>query len=184
MSEAPVNPYTPPTVSDPMPELPVTGAQLATRGQRFGGAVIDGLINLVVVFGLYFLLFQQNIFAPKGGQQWWQTAVLSVLGLGIFIGINFKFLRDQGQTIGKKAVGTRIVTMDDRNPSLGDLIVKRYGAFTLAGLIPVIGGFIGLANSLAIFGRDKRCLHDYLAGTKVVVCTPEVTPVTPPVAGA
>ena len=34
--------------------------------------------------------------------------------------------------------------------------------------IPFLGPFIGLANALAIFRENCKCLHDDLAGTKVI----------------
>jgi hypothetical protein len=34
--------------------------------------------------------------------------------------------------------------------------------------IPMIGAVVALANILFIFGKEQRCLHDRLAGTKVI----------------
>jgi uncharacterized RDD family membrane protein YckC len=38
---------------------------------------------------------------------------------------------------------------------------------TLVSLIPA-GGFIVLIDALLIFKKDRRCLHDIVAGTRVV----------------
>ena len=38
----------------------------------------------------------------------------------------------------------------------------------LISQVPFAGGFVGLADSLFIFRQDKRCIHDLIAGTKVV----------------
>jgi uncharacterized RDD family membrane protein YckC len=42
----------------------------------------------------------------------------------------------------------------------------------IIGFIPILGGFLGLAFWLAdvlfIFGKERRCIHDFIAGTKVV----------------
>jgi uncharacterized RDD family membrane protein YckC len=48
------------------------------------------------------------------------------------------------------------------------IILKRSLPITLFSLIPVIGGLLGLANIGFIFRKDRRCLHDIIAGTKVV----------------
>jgi hypothetical protein len=35
-------------------------------------------------------------------------------------------------------------------------------------MIPFIGNFVNLADALFIFGEEHRCLHDHIAGTKVI----------------
>jgi hypothetical protein len=36
------------------------------------------------------------------------------------------------------------------------------------GAIPFVGNFVGLVDALMIFGEDHRCLHDRIAGTRVI----------------
>jgi uncharacterized RDD family membrane protein YckC len=43
------------------------------------------------------------------------------------------------------------------------------GAVGLIGQIPVVGSLFLLVDAFFVFGDDQRCLHDYLAGTKVVM---------------
>ena len=38
----------------------------------------------------------------------------------------------------------------------------------LGSNLPEIGQFVALADVLPIFGKSRRCLHDYLARTIVV----------------
>ncbi|MCI0409163.1 MAG: RDD family protein [Acidobacteria bacterium] len=72
----------------------------------------------------------------------------------------------EGQTIGKRVMHIRIVNYDDgQTAGPGRTIWKRT---ILNGLL---GNFIplyGLIDPLFIFGAERRCLHDYIAGTKVV----------------
>ncbi len=35
--------------------------------------------------------------------------------------------------------------------------------------IPVVGALYALVDALFIFGAEQRCLHDLIAGTKVVL---------------
>jgi uncharacterized RDD family membrane protein YckC len=43
------------------------------------------------------------------------------------------------------------------------------GAVGLIGQVPVLGHMFLLVDWFFVFGDDQRCLHDYLAGTKVVM---------------
>ncbi len=38
----------------------------------------------------------------------------------------------------------------------------------MIGMVPYVGGIYGLIDSLFIFREDRRCVHDLIAGTKVV----------------
>jgi uncharacterized RDD family membrane protein YckC len=75
------------------------------------------------------------------------------------------FLSREGQTLGKKALRIRIVRYDDGgNPGFVKAVVLRIFVNGFLGIIPLYG----LADVLFIFGAEKRCIHDYIAGTKVV----------------
>jgi uncharacterized RDD family membrane protein YckC len=43
----------------------------------------------------------------------------------------------------------------------------------IIGAVPMFGGLYSIADVLFIFGKDRRCLHDLLAGTRVVQGQPE-----------
>jgi uncharacterized RDD family membrane protein YckC len=94
--------------------------------------------------------------------------VIGLLGLGVFILINGKLLIANGQTIGKKLLGIRIVDLNGDLPELKKHLIKRYAVFFIPGQVPAIGQFFSIINILFIFGKQKRCVHDLAAGTKVV----------------
>ena len=78
-------------------------------------------------------------------------------------------LATQGQTVGKVFMKTRIV--DERSGqivALVPLFLRRYLLLWLLVQIPFFGGLLNLANGMMIFRTNKKCLHDDLAGTKVV----------------
>ncbi len=164
------NIYAPPTVSEV--SAPDSGElQLATLGSRFVGAFIDGIINAAFSFSIVGILIVASVFdsfAAFGQAGFGTTILFSLLGYGFFIAINFKFLSSSGQTIGKRAAKTKIVTLDGKVPSISDLAGKRYAFMYLIGAIPFVGGIISLVDILFIFGKDRRCIHDLLANTKVV----------------
>ena len=49
------------------------------------------------------------------------------------------------------------------------LLALRYLPLQAVGQIPILGVVVGLLNPLLIFRADRRCLHDHIAGTKVVL---------------
>jgi uncharacterized RDD family membrane protein YckC len=67
-----------------------------------------------------------------------------------------------GQTLGKMAAGIRVVPAD----SASTLDVGRAFVRTAAWLLLAIPAGLGLLTT--VFSRDRRGLHDRLAGTRVV----------------
>ncbi|WP_044875375.1 RDD family protein [Pseudomonas sp. LFM046] len=160
------NPY-----QAPQAELTVNSAAeplLASRWTRLGAALIDGLImSLATVPVAYlsgsFAAAQQGI-EPSLGQQ-----LLSlVVGLAAFLLVNGHFLKNYGQTLGKRLLKIAIVDLDGKVPELVGLLLKRYLVWWLVVYVPIVGMLVVLADYLFIFRSDRRCLHDLLAGTRVV----------------
>jgi uncharacterized RDD family membrane protein YckC len=161
------NPYQPPEASLAVEHDPSV-VELATRGQRLGAALLDMLIGLA--FGVP-MMYAAGFFDYIGrGQKppFGLTLLLTASGFVIFILVHGYFLKRDGQTIGKKLVGTRIATLDDGVPSFPTLIGARYFPLTCLSLIPSIGQILSLIDSLFVFRSDRRCVHDLIAGTKVV----------------
>jgi len=48
-------------------------------------------------------------------------------------------------------------------------VLLRQWVMGLLNAIPFIGNIIALVDPLMIFGDERRCLHDHIAGTKVIV---------------
>jgi uncharacterized RDD family membrane protein YckC len=177
------NPYTTPVSDSVVEEKFDGGIVLADRGERFGAAFIDGLINGGLGFGIGKILgifYVQSAVAattakvtwldpPAGGYGW--AAAELVIHFLAFLAVNWVFLNETGQTIGKKLLKIRIATMDGQKPGMAALILKRYTLLKGIELIPTVGPFIALGGILMIFRSDRRCLHDFIAGTQVVKCT-------------
>lgn len=141
---------------------------LASRGQRFVGSFVDGLVMLCVTVPLMY--FTGGFDGIMEGHQpgFGYTLVMTIISFVLFLGINFKFLKNDGQTIGKKAAKTKIVTDTGEEVSFGGHILKRYAFYNFISVIPVIGQILSIINAVIIFGSAKRCGHDYVGGTKVV----------------
>jgi uncharacterized RDD family membrane protein YckC len=77
----------------------------------------------------------------------------------------------QGQTLGKRFVGIRIVMKDTLEN--GGFVVNVLKRGFLNGLLSLIPGYF-LVDSLFVFRDDRRCIHDMIAGTVVIQAEPAV----------
>ena len=53
-------------------------------------------------------------------------------------------------------------------PGFGRAVFLRNVVPGLIAAIPIAGPLFSVVDLLMIFGRERRCLHDYIAGTRVV----------------
>lgn len=142
--------------------------QLAGRGARLGGAIIDGLI-LLGLWWLVSVLTPWNIFSPKMAEAGFLALIgMQLLGLLLFAIVNGYLLMTRGQTIGKKLLGMRIVRPNGSAATPGRIIGLRYAVGWLLSALPVFGMVYALVDCLMIFRTDRRCLHDLIADTIVV----------------
>ena len=142
--------------------------ELASRWQRLGGVMIDGVIATIITMpAMFYFGFFEYI---KNGQEppFQLTLSFSIIGFFIFLALHGYLLSTSGQTIGKRVVGTKIVSLENELLSLQSVVGKRYLPIMVATQIPLVGQFVGFIDMLFIFGKQKRCLHDLIAGTKVV----------------
>jgi uncharacterized RDD family membrane protein YckC len=140
---------------------------LAGRGKRLGGVIIDALIVAVILVPILFVTGAFRLIFG-GEYSFGRQAGYGLLACGIWLVLNGSLLARSGQTIGKKAVGTKIVDLSGALPPFGKLVALRYVLPFLIAQIPFLGGLFGLIDALFIFGNERRCIHDYLAGTRVV----------------
>lgn len=148
-----------------------SGLELAGRGHRFGAAMIDGIAVSLLALPIGYMAGVFD-FAQRGGQSFASGLGMAIVGFVIFVLMQSYFLKRNGQTIGKKIVGIRIVDLEDNVPSLGALLARRYAPIYLVSVLPVAGSLLALVDDLFIFKSDRRCIHDLIAKTKVVACNP------------
>jgi uncharacterized RDD family membrane protein YckC len=129
----------------PMPK--VASGPRAGFWRRFAAAFIDGIIVGVVTLVLYGLL--------KGAGY----------GLGIVIAIAYYTYFEggpTGQTVGKKALGIRVIDFSTGGPiGYGRAFVRYLGRIVSA--IPIYLGYLWM-----LWDREKQCWHDKFAGDVVV----------------
>ncbi|MDH1261380.1 MULTISPECIES: RDD family protein [unclassified Pseudomonas] len=162
----PNNPYQAPqaALNEHVPgELPH-----ASRGARLGAVIIDTVLLMAITGPISYFNGDFERIAQGVVPSLWEQVLNLVLGMAIFMLINGAWLKRYGQTVGKRICKVRIVTMQGQIPDLPGLVLKRYVSVWLLTLIPTLGGLLCVINYLFIFRRDRRCVHDHLAGTRVV----------------
>ena len=174
MGTDPFNPYAAPENMDHAIAAPGE-LELASLSERFSGAFLDGLLMLPVVLGV---VFGYTFFAAQQGgisntesvvEQLVLSLISLVVGLAWYLILNGYLLAKRGQTIGKLAAGTRIVDFNTGElVPLIPLLLKRNLVIQMLSAVPFVGGFVSLADVLMIFRSSRRCLHDEIAGTKVI----------------
>jgi len=163
------NPYEAPQTADLRSEYGRGDSDLAGRGTRLAAAFVDGIIgavcNLPFVYysGLLdYVLNQEPIPLDL-------MVMTAVVGFVIFILVHGYFLHLNGQTLGKRMLGIRIANLDGSVPSFGRVIGLRYLPVAVIANVPVLGNIVPLIDVLFIFRGDRRCIHDLIAETKVVI---------------
>jgi len=141
---------------------------LASRLARLGATIVDVIIALAIGLPIGFA----TGYLQRAMEQTASLGEMIVHGAGgmiLFLMLHGYFLATRGQTIGKIAAGVRIVDYNSGQLlSFGKLIGLRYVPVWLVSAIPFAGGCLGLVDILFIFGNERRCVHDLIAGTKVV----------------
>lgn len=136
----------------------------AAKSDRLVAAIIDGVIGIISFVPVTYYVGFDPLKEPS----------LSLLGFLFIYGffatmvLHGYLLYYYGQTIGKNYMSIRIENLDGTKASLTTIYFKRMLPIQLISLIPFFGPFISsIVNPLFIFGKQRRCLHDYLAKTKV-----------------
>jgi uncharacterized RDD family membrane protein YckC len=173
-ASAPVPVITPPALPGSIAGVNAgAGLLLAGRWTRLGAQLLDGIIGAGAALpGLVLMLMAGSFSRPDhpNAPLAFAGVVALCLGVGILVVVQFYLLATRGQSLGKKMLGIRIVTVDtEANPGFVKTILLRAIVNGLIGCIPVLGGIYSIVDLCFIFREDQRCIHDLIAGTKVVV---------------
>jgi uncharacterized RDD family membrane protein YckC len=134
------------------------------RKTRLIAGLIDAGVILAILLVLFFALWIIGLM-PTGIIG---SVVATVVAAVSFLGLNYKLLDANGQTIGKKIQETKIVCSEGFPVATDDLIVKRYLPIFAVAMIPWIGPLLLLGNFLMVLRSNQLCGHDEIAKTKVV----------------
>lgn len=163
MSE--LNPY-----QTPNSDVSVTNGAggLAGRWVRLGASFVDGLVVGLVMLPVMYLMGIFSYFSNGTEPPLTLMLVAAVIGFVAFVAINYVPLSKTGQTVGKKVANIRITDLQGNKPDVSTIILKRYLPVQIAGQVPIVGGLVSLVDILFIFRKDRRCVHDLIAGTQVM----------------
>jgi uncharacterized RDD family membrane protein YckC len=134
---------------------------LATLGSRFVAQMIDVIVCAIFLYLFYWLVLTTFI------RSFSSMFIQIFLWLLPILFYSFYFLLTEaifkGQSVGKMAVGTRVVRIDGAAPSWGDLVLRSL----LLWVDAIFSGFI--IGGLLISSTDRRQrLGDMAAGTVVI----------------
>jgi uncharacterized RDD family membrane protein YckC len=117
---------------------------LASIGQRFTSQFVDDIVAMAV--GVMFYLGAKALALP-----------LELALVGFFLYVFFCDGLPGGQSLGKRFTRTAVVSAKTEEPC-------RYWQ----SLVRNFAMLLGLVDAVFIFGRQRRRLGDYVAGTKVI----------------
>lgn len=138
-------------------------ARLADPLTRLVAVILDGLIAMLLIIPLVLTMDRET-----GEYSVLGWVITGVLGLALIV-VNVFMLTTRGQTIAKRLMKIRIVRFEDgRNPGFVKAVLLRSFVPGLLGNIRIAGPVFSLVDALFIFRADRRCVHDLMAGTKVV----------------
>jgi uncharacterized RDD family membrane protein YckC len=169
------NPYAPPTaqVADAVEHS--DELQIAGRGTRLGAYVVDILVSLLfatpaMIAGGASLLTGLADASPEAmlALVSGTFGLLLVAGMLAYAVITIILVHKNGQTIGKKLLGIKVVRKEGARASLGRIFWLRNVVNALPSMIPVVGGLYFFIDSLFIFSESNQCVHDKIADTIVV----------------
>lgn len=171
------NPYAPPTADiDQGAQLGQDGQYvLAERGTRLGAVLIDGLLALAAALPAGVIL-AFTVYAGRGTFNSSESELMvyglfGLMGLMVlgFMIYQWYLIATTGQSLAKRWMGIKIVRIDGSPAGFVHGVILRSWVLGALSNIPVIGAIVGLVNPLMIFGEERRCLHDHIAGTRVIV---------------
>ena len=157
---------------------------LAERGARLLAASIDELILLAISLPMVFGAVPAIIAMVSGGTdpELLDTSdvlrvmvrgpgtIITVVALIAWCVITAWLVAANGQSIGKRMVGIKVVRTDGSRASFARIFFLRNAVNALPNLLPYVGWLYQLVDPLLIYQESRQCLHDKIADTTVVRC--------------
>jgi uncharacterized RDD family membrane protein YckC len=155
---------------------------LAERGARLLAATLDELILLAISLPMIIGAMPAMV-ALVGGEADVESldtmsvlrtmvggpgTIITVLALIAWCVITAWLVATNGQSIGKRLVGIKVVRTDGSRASFARIFLLRNVVNGLPNLLPYVGWLYQLIDPLLIYQESRQCLHDRIADTIVV----------------
>lgn len=157
-------PYTPQSAPGYTYAAPGQTMQYASVGIRFVAVLLDGLI-----VGIPLLI----ISAILGYFSTWLAAAINALGYLLYEGLMLFY--QNGQTIGKKVMNVRVISVDGQPLTMNKTFTRagvKAVLSVLSSIRPPATSFLGILSLLdylwPLWDVNKQTWHDKAAGTYVV----------------
>jgi uncharacterized RDD family membrane protein YckC len=142
-----------------------TALRYAGVGMRFGAVFIDGIIMNVVQTAVNFVMMGSaaGVADSDDPSEVFTGIFVLTLVVNLIIGMLYEgiMVGKTGATLGKKALGLKVVRPDGSPVSMGQAF-GRYFARIPSSMILMIGYL------MAFWDDERRSLHDRMAGTRVI----------------
>jgi uncharacterized RDD family membrane protein YckC len=145
--------------------------EFASVGRRFGALFLDNLLTMIGAYAIIIpvVLIMASLTQPHAGAPHAAASGLSVLLLFVVYGVAFGLpvtyealmLSSRGQTVGKIALGVKVVSADGSDISAGQ-------AWGRAVLKVILASCVAATYWPALFTEEKTTLHDLIVKTRVV----------------
>lgn len=129
-------------------------------GRRLVAALLDGLIMMTVSTLIGFILGLSG--AVSTSQQSSLSGLSYAIGLALSIAYYVFYQQRAGQTLGKKALGIKVVDVSGNTPSLMTFFLREIIGKFISSLI------LGIGYLMVLWDSKKQGLHDKIAGTYVI----------------
>jgi uncharacterized RDD family membrane protein YckC len=164
-----VNPsYTPPSARiESQSGVAVAGGhELADRSVRLAALIIDILLLLaaIIIPGIAV----EALTSSQSETLSDPAAIAGVAGMLALSIYQWYGIATAGQTLGKRWTSIMVVKVDGSPVGFVRGVMLRAWLFDALEGFPVVGPLFLVIDSLFIFGEERRCVHDWLAGTIVV----------------
>ena len=174
------NPYAPPLASVRDIAEPHATAVPADRSTRLAATILDTIVFALMVYlplmvGAFLAapaldpaadttILDTTVVDDGPDTMMAILVVLTLVGFGAWLWLTLKYMKRNGQSIGKKILDIKVVRTDGSPVELGRYVWLRNVVNALISIIPLYG----IIDVLFIFGESRQCLHDKLADTIVV----------------
>lgn len=146
---------------------------LASVGRRFLGMWLDGFLTGIASYALILPIMLIPLAATgaagRGSEPGAVPMLVTLITYPVLFGIPFVYeglmLQRRGQTLGKIALGLKVVTPEGHDIGKGQ-------AWGRAAVKVLLGSCMGIDYVPALFTRERTCFHDMLARTRVVRLVP------------